>query len=333
MIKRTLYFGNPAYLGMKNAQLEVRLPQVEKNDTLPAPFKESLVSSIPIEDIGMVVIDHSQVTLTQGLISTLLENNAAIITCDNTHHPTGLLLPLDGNIVQNERFRHQLDASEPLKKQLWAQTIIQKIKNQAALLDLIIPLHEGDKGGGGKTLRRIASQVKSGDSNNCEATAAALFWQKIFSTIQLPSLTGEEQSERLNFVRYREGPPPNNYLNYGYAVLRAIMARSIVAAGLLPTLGIHHANRYNAYCLADDLMEPYRPFVDKIVHDLVAEHGINTDIPKEIKTALLKIPVIDVSINDETSPLMIATQRTAVSLVKCFNGEQKKLLYPNLSSS
>ena len=130
MIKRTLYFGNPAYLGMKNAQLEVRLPQVEKNDTLPAPFKESLVSSIPIEDIGMVVIDHSQVTLTQGLISTLLENNAAIITCDNTHHPTGLLLPLDGNIVQNERFRHQLDASEPLKKQLWAQTIIQKIKGE-----------------------------------------------------------------------------------------------------------------------------------------------------------------------------------------------------------
>jgi len=333
MIKRTLYFGNPAYLSLKNSQLMVRLPEVEKNQQLDVAFKQQAHATIPVEDIGIVLLDHQQITITHGLLDALMENNVAVITCNNTRHPAELLLPLQGHTLQHERYSDQLSASEPLRKQLWQQTIIQKIKNQAALLDLIIPLHEGDKGGGGKTLRRIASQVKSGDSNNCEATAAALFWQKIFSTIQLPSLTGEEQSERLNFVRYREGPPPNNYLNYGYAVLRAIMARSIVAAGLLPTLGIHHANRYNAYCLADDLMEPYRPFVDKIVHDLVAEHGINTDIPKEIKTALLKIPVIDVSINDETSPLMIATQRTAVSLVKCFNGEQKKLLYPNLSSS
>jgi CRISPR-associated protein Cas1 len=223
--------------------------------------------------------------------------------------PQSLLLPIEGNSIQQERYDAQLSASEPLKKQLWQQTVSQKIKNQAAALeskslaaDYLIPLHRN---------------VKSGDTDNCEATAAVYYWQTIFRHVN-------------GFVRHREGPPPNNYLNYGYAILRATMARSIVAAGLLPTLGIFHKNRYNAYCLADDLMEPYRPYVDQIVHQMVEEMGITDEMTKEHKAILLKIPAIDVTIDGEKSPLMLATQRTAVSIVKCFNGEQRKILYPEL---
>lgn len=309
MIKRTLYFGNPAYLNLSNGQLIVRLPEVEKNDSLPEFFKKEATAKIPVEDIGIIVLDNKQVTITHGLLEALLANNAAVVSCDSTHHPTGLLLTLCSNTLQNERFRAQLDASEPLKKQLWQQTIFQKIKNQYSLLESI--------GINASYLVPLYKNVKSGDSDNCEATAAVFFWQKIFGHIN-------------GFVRYREGPPPNNYLNYGYAILRATLARSIVGAGLLPTLGIHHANKYNAYCLADDLMEPYRPYVDRVVYAIVKEKGISPEIPKEIKAELLKIPAMDVVLDGEKSPLMNATQRTAVSLVKCFEGEQRKLLYPEL---
>ena len=256
-----------------------------------------------------MVIDNPQITLTSGLLQALQENNVAVIICDYRHMPQSLLLPIEGNSIQQERYEAQLSASEPLKKQLWQQTVSQKIKNQAAALesktlpaDYLIPLHRN---------------VKSGDTDNCEATAAVYYWQTIFKHVN-------------GFVRHREGPPPNNYLNYGYAILRATMARSIVAAGLLPTLGIFHKNRYNAYCLADDLMEPYRPYVDQIVHQMVDEMGTTDEMTKEHKAILLKIPAIDVTIDGEKSPLMIATQRTAVSVVKCFNGEQRKILYPEL---
>jgi CRISPR-associated protein Cas1 len=192
---------------------------------------------------------------------------------------------------------------------LWQQTVIQKIKNQGAALDSLQLKSD--------YLIPLCKNVKSGDTDNCEATAAVYYWQTIFRHVN-------------GFVRHREGPPPNNFLNYGYAILRATMARSIVAAGLLPTLGIFHKNRYNAYCLADDLMEPYRPYVDQIVHQMINEFGPTEDMQKEHKVILLKIPTIDVVIDGEKSPLMLATHRTAVSLVKCFNGEQRKILYPEL---
>jgi len=310
MIKRTLYFGNSAYLSLKDSQLVLRYPELENNNTLPETFKKPL--TVPVEDIGIVVLDNKQITITQALIEALLDNNVALITCNTTHHPIGLLLPLSGNTIQTERFRAQLDATEPLKKQLWAQTVEQKIKNQSAHLvyreinnDYLIPLYRN---------------VKSGDSDNTEGTAAAFYWKNVFTNYNLEGIK--------DFKRFREGASPNNYLNYGYSLLRAIMARSIVGAGLLPTLGIHHRNRYNAYCLADDLMEPYRPMVDNVVCELLNAHPLNEDIPKEIKVELLKIAGMDVMMDGEKSPLMNATQRTAVSLVKCFNGEQRKLLYP-----
>jgi CRISPR-associated protein Cas1 len=301
-------------LSIKNAQLIIRLPE---GDTFVSSsevenqieFKRDALATIPVEDIGIVVIDNPQITLTSGLLQALQENNVAVIICDSRHMPQSLLLPLEGNSIQQERYDNQLAATEPLKKQLWQQTVIQKIKNQGASLDALnlksdylIPLHRN---------------VKSGDTDNCEATAAVYYWQTIFKHVD-------------GFVRHREGPAPNAFLNYGYAILRGTMARSIVAAGLLPTLGIFHKNRYNAFCLADDLMEPYRPYVDLIVHAMVEEFGITNELTKAHKTILLKIPSIDVMIDGEKSPLMLATQRTAVSLVKCYEGVQRKLLYPEL---
>ena len=168
----------------------------------------------------------------------LLENNSAVITCDSKSMPVGLMLPLYGNTTQNERFRQQLDASVPLKKQLWQQTIKSKIDNQASVL-------EKCTAGEVKCMRIWANDVKSGDPDNLEARAAAYYWKGLFANVK-------------GFTREREGISPNNLLNYGYAILRAIVARGLVTSGLLPTLGIHHHNRYNAYCLADDIMEPYR---------------------------------------------------------------------------
>lgn len=301
MIKRTLYFGNPAYLKLKDKQLSIE-------STLDGELKTALV---PVEDIGIVIIDNSQITLTSGLLQSLQENNAAVITCDYRHMPQSLLLPIEGNSIQQERYENQLAASEPLKKQLWQQTIVQKIKNQAAILSEVGLNHD--------YLVPLQKNVKSGDSDNCEATAAAYYWQTIFKHVE-------------GFRRLTEPDsiPPNNLLNYGYAILRGTMARSVVCAGLLPTLGIFHRNRYNAYCLADDLMEPYRPYVDKIVYDMVAEFGTIYDMQKEHKAVLLKIPAMDVCMDGEKSPLMLATQRTAVSLVKCFEGTQRKLVYPEV---
>ena len=310
MIKRTLYFGNPAYLSAKLAQLEIRLPQIENNETLSDYFKESVVKRIPIEDIGVVVLDHKQITITQGAMSALLDNNVAVISCDEHRMPSGLMLPLDGNTTQSERFREQIEASLPLKKQLWQQTIQAKILNQSTVLYRQRGLECGN-------MEAWAKQVKSGDSDNLEGRAAAFYWQNLFGHIK-------------GFHRDREGIPPNNLLNYGYAILRAVVARSLVGSGLLPTLGIHHHNRYNAYCLADDIMEPYRPYVDKLVAEIVDSGADITNLTKEIKGQLLSIPVLDVVINGRRSPLMIGVGMTTASLYKCYSGEIRKIAYPSM---
>jgi CRISPR-associated protein Cas1 len=302
MIKRTLYFGNPAYLSLCNSQLRVQFPDVPGEEQRPDV-------SISIEDLGMIVLDDQRITITHGAIQALQENNTAILTCDSRHMPQSLVLPLEGHSTQQERYDDQLKASEPMKKNLWAQTVSAKIRNQARVLEELNLDHEA--------LFPLYKNVKSGDSGNHEASAARHYWQELFSHIE-------------GFNRYREGPPPNNWLNYGYAILRATMARSIVGAGLLPTLGIFHRNRYNAFCLADDLMEAYRPMVDRIVYEMTQEHETSFDLNKDQKAILLRIPALDVLMDGEKSPLMIATQRTAVSLVKCYSGEQRKLSLPEI---
>lgn len=298
MIKRTLYFGNPAYLKTLHEQLVIELP--ESGET----------KSVPIEDIGLLMLDHQQITITQVTLNKLISNNVALVTCDHTHHPIGMFLSLDGNTLQSQKFKAQIEASVPLKKQLWQQTIIAKIENQSALLNA----EKIDN----KLLINLAANVKSGDSEGSEAKAAAYYWKHLFPDF-------------LAFRRERYGLPPNNLLNYGYAIIRAAVARALVVSGLLPTLGIFHRNQYNAYCLADDIMEPYRPFVDKMVCHIIRGNGKYLDMTPAMKKDLLSIPALDVIIDGQKSPLMNAIQRTTASLVKCYEGTSRKILYPELT--
>lgn len=338
MIKRTLYFGNPAYLSKKEDQLIVKYPEeklsaegaeirkterkdheqeqddgnidiikIDKNDKYKSRTNQNI---IPIEDIGIMILDHQQITVTQGLIASLLENNSALITCDKSHLPTGLFLPLTANQVQSERFQAQIEASQPLKKQLWQQTISAKIMNQALLLK--------QRGIAYKNMEIWSAKVKSGDAENLEGRAAAYYWKNLFP-------------QELEFTRDRYGLPPNNLLNYGYAILRAIIARGLVSSGLLPTLGIHHHNKYNAYCLADDIMEPFRPYVDKIVCEIIENGEDFEELNTSIKKQFLELPVTEIIIEGERSPLMVGVQRTTTSLVKCYQGEQRKICYPVFS--
>ena len=293
MIKRVLCFENPARLSLKLAQMAVELQDVTR--------------TLPIEDIGVVILDHKQITITHALIEALLANNVAIVTSNDKHLPVGLMLPLDGNTLQSERFRAQIDASEPLKKQMWQQTVVAKILGQAHVLSTQLIEHSN--------MLKWAKDVRSGDSENMEARAAAFYWRNMF--------------EKDVFIRDPQGLPPNNLLNYGYSIVRAMMARALVGAGLLPTLGIHHHSRYDAYCLADDIMEPYRPFVDLKVMEMWKKGSITSDISSEQKRQLLGVTTMDVNISGHRSPMMLAVQTTAQSVQKCFSGEARKIIYPD----
>lgn len=308
MIKRSLYFGNPAYLSLKLGQLVIRKPEVKGDmpDFDDAGAFGEVVKTIPVEDIGLVVLDCSQITVTEGLLESLLENNCAVVTCDKSHLPVGLLLPLYGNKVQTERYAEQIAASLPLKKQLWQQTVQCKIRNQAAMLKYVTGVEA-------RNMLIWADSVKSGDADNLEGRAAAFYWKTLF--VDNPRFTrGDEDIV-------------NVMLNYGYAIVRAIVARALVGAGLIPTLGIHHHNRYDAYCLADDIMEPYRPYVDKLVVEII-EEGVPEEFDVDVKRRLLELPVREVIIDDVRRPLMLAVSQTANSLRKCFSGELRKLVYP-----
>jgi CRISP-associated protein Cas1 len=300
MIKQTLYFGSQAKLSILHAQLYIE--QTKTSD------KTTIIKTLPLTDIGFVVLDHPQISLTYSVIAKLMEHNAIILTCDERHMPTAMTIPLEANTLQSERYRAQIEAPLPLKKQLWQQTIVSKLKNQAAVL--------------GKThksygrIARLVEQVRSGDPENLEAQGAAIYWPTLFS--------GRE-----GFIRDRDGSSPNQLLNYGYAILRSIVARNLVVSGLLPTLGVHHRNKYNAFCLADDIMEPYRPFVDDLVSGMVFERDIeDSHISKDQKVQLLGIPVLDVHIDGCKRPLMLAVSQTTTSLMKCYMGDRKTILYP-----
>jgi CRISPR-associated protein Cas1 len=302
MIKRTLCIESPCHLHCTNAQLVVSYGHVKGMENIPD-------KTVPIEDIGILVLEHRQISITHYLLDQLVANNTAVVICNEQHHPSGLFLPLEGHTLQSERFRFQLEATEPLKKQLWQQTIKAKIHNQALVLEKWQVPHQ--------LLANLKQAVKSGDADNHEAQASAHYWKHIFPNAW-------------HFFRHREGPPPNNLLNYGYAIIRATMARALTGAGLLPALGIFHRNRYNAYCLADDIMEPYRPFVDHLVRGVIDKTSDIQVMNRDIRNQLLKLPTVDVLIEDETSPLFVATQKTAASLAKCFAGSQRKIAYPVL---
>jgi CRISPR-associated protein Cas1 len=298
MIKRTLYFENPCYLKKKNKQLVIEYPDNEKE-----------MRTIPVEDIGMLVLDCQQITLSHGLIVELMDNNAAVLSCNTKHMPYGLMLPMASHHAFTEKLYAQLESSVPLRKNMWQQTVIAKILNQAALLE--------QQGIDTTNMKYWAGKVKSGDPDNYEARAAAYYWDNLFQIYD-------------GFRRHRFGDAPNNLLNYGYAILRAIVARALTGSGLFTALGIHHKNKYNPYCLADDIMEPYRPYTDKLVLELLEDNDEIDELTTPLKTHLLSIATVDILIENQTSPLMVGVQRTGASVRKCFEGETRKLIYPEM---
>jgi len=292
MIKKTLLFSNKCAITTANEQLVIK--SVNKNTT------------IPIEDIGYLVINHNEIFISIPALNKLINNNCACIICNDKHLPNGMFLNLNSHHIQQEIFKFQISASTPLKKQLWQQTIIEKINNQGFLLNKIT--------GAENKFEYLASKVLSGDTSNMEAVAAKFYWKYFFD---------------INFKRERFGNYPNNILNYGYAILRAATARALSGSGLLNTLGIHHKSKYNAFALADDIMEPFRPIVDETVHYIMQNYD-EQELTTEIKTEILTILTRTVYFENEKSPLMVALQKTASSLQQCYSGKRKKIKYPKL---
>lgn len=292
MLKKSVLLENKASISTKNLQLVIK--------------SEIRESTIPIEDIGYIVIDHPEIYLSIPAMNLMIENNTAVIICNKNHLPNGLLLNLNSHHIQQEIFKNQINASAPLKKQLWQQTIVEKITNQGILLQKITSKNNN--------FDFLASKVLSGDSSNMEGVAASFYWKVFF-----------EQK----FKRERFGEYPNNFLNYGYAILRAATARALSGSGLLNTLGIHHKSKYNAYALADDIMEPFRPIIDEKVAKIIQNYD-EQELNTQIKSELLQVLTRTVYFKDEKSPLMVALQKTTSSLQQCYTGERKKINYPKL---
>ena len=292
MLKRTLLFTSPVYLSLKNEQLVVCFKDTPDDKR-----------TIPIEDIGFVLIDNPMVSITMPLINALADNNVALIFCDEKSMPNAMLQNLDTHSLQCEILNKQIAIGEVLKKNLWKQTIEAKIKNQSKLLMKL--------GKDGNVLKPYYSNVKSGDADNREGAAARIYWMRLFGN---------------DFVRDRNFPGINSLLNYGYTILRAATTRALMGSGLLPAIGIFHHNRSNAFPLADDIMEPYRPYVDEIVYDMFND-GI-TELNQKSKSSLLHVLFCDTHFSKVTRPLSIALTITAASLVKCYSKEMNKISYP-----
>ncbi len=294
MLKQTLVFANPFRLSLKNAQLVIASKEMPEE-----------TRTIPIEDVGMVILENQMISISLPLLNELVDAGVAVVLCDRKGMPHAMLQNMDGNNLQGEFLRNQIEVGEVLRKQLWKQIVEAKIKNQSALLE--------KQHGKGVLLKPFYMNVKSGDSDNREGIAARLYWEAMFGN---------------DFIRDRDGGGVNTLLNYGYTVLRAATARALVSAGLTPSLGIFHHNRSNAFPLADDLMEPYRPFVDEIVYHLCEEGKL--ELTKETKAELFGILTCDTYFPKVTRPLQIGLSITMASLAKCYAGKQKNLSLPSL---
>jgi CRISPR-associated protein Cas1 len=300
MLKRTVTVMNPHHISARMEQL------------IFSAKDEGGEKQVPVEDLGYLILDLPHTTITQAAFQLLSKHNVGVVFSDEKHMPTAMLFHLDTHHIQTERFRKQIEASEPLKKQLWAQTVRAKILNQAAVLERYGANEY-------KLLKNIATDVLSGDTSNREGQAARIYWSALF---------GED------FNRERFGQWPNAALNYGYAIIRACVARALAGSGLLPTLGIFHSNKYNSFVLADDIMEPYRPYVDAIVRFTIYpsdEDGkVAQELTKEHKQIFFEMLTQDVVMEEQVRPLMNAVMATTASLAKCFEGNGKKVLYPEM---
>lgn len=314
MIKRTIEISQrPVHLTVKDQQL---LIQDREGD-------RAILSSAPCEDIGILLVEHCGTTYTHAALTALLSHDAAVVFCGRDHLPAGLLLPIGEHTQVVWRLQSQLAASKPLKKRLWRQIVQAKIRAQAAnLLDGSLVRSR---------LLGMARRVRSGDPDNLEAQAARAYWAAWRDTLSITDDDGTKScgtgvSPVASFRRDPDGPAPNNLLNYGYAVMRAAVARAIVSAGLLPTLGIKHVSRSNAFCLADDLVEPLRPMVDARVRELVRAGETELDPPT--KRGLLELLTTEVTTGDQSGPLMVALHAMIASFVRCLEGEGERLEIP-----
>lgn len=294
MADYVLDFGqSPAYLHVRDQQLIIEP-------------KGGAPQTVPLAEIAVLILAHPQVTCTQAVFAGLLAAGGVVVACNEQRMPAGLLLPTAGHFAQAERFVAQAGAAAPRKKRLWQQIVKAKLRAQG---DLLADLRGDDAG-----LRNLSREVRSGDPTNVEAQGARRYWPRLFDD---PA-----------FRRRRDLSDANRFLNYGYAVLRAVVARAICAAGLHPSLGVHHHNRYNAYCLADDLMEPYRPLVDDAVVDLTGCVGADAPLEPSTKRALLEAITGCYRVDGEVRSVFDICARTAQSLARVFLGESASVWYP-----
>lgn len=294
MIKHTLVISQKAFVFHKDRQLHIKLEEKE--------------STVPIEDVGILMLESHQCVITQSALSALMANNTVVIGCDSFHQPNGITIPLAGNVLHTAVLKDQLTSSIPLRKQLWEQTVKAKMRNQAVVLMMLVV--------NANPLERLSRHLRSGDPENYEGRAAAYYWKNFFPADYC-------------FLRSREGDAPNNLLNYGYAILRAAMARAVVSSGLHPAIGLHHKNQYNPFCLVDDLMEPYRPCLDIVVRRICMEEGREVELSGENKKRLLGLLSTDVQMENERKPLELALTSTTSSLVHCYAKETRSLAYPS----
>ena len=292
MLKRTLVFSSPMILSLKNQQMVIA-------------YKDSPEEkrTVPIEDIGVVLLENQESNITLPLLNALVEGEVQVVICNGKGMPSAMIQGMNNNNLQGETLRNQIACGEVLKKQLWRQVVEAKIKNQASLLNSI--------GEEGNVLKPFYMNVRSGDADNREGIAARIYFQHLFGD---------------GFVRNRDEPGINALLNYGYAILRAATCRAIVSSGLLPAIGIHHHNRSNAYPLADDLMEPFRPFVDGVVYDLAMRGEM--ELSKDVKGELISVLYADTMYEKTKRPLSVGLSMTTASMVKCLSKELSIISMP-----
>ena len=295
MIRKTIEFSTPGTrLSVANCQLVVERPDRPK-------------TTLPIEDLGVVIVDDIRATYTQSVFLSLLEAGATVLVTGRDHLPAGMMLPLDAHHVQTERHRAQVETSAPVRKRAWQAIVRAKIVQQATVLSHFTGSHGG--------LAPMARRVRSGDPDNLEAQAAQRYWPRLFGK---------------TFRRDREAEGVNALLNYGYAVVRAAVARGVVAAGLIPSLGVHHRHRGNPFCLADDLLEPYRPYVDWRVRQMVGEDGESAPdlAERETRAELLSLLNETVLVGGRREPLLLALHTSAASLCRALTGRDRTLALP-----
>lgn len=292
MLKRTLVFSNAMDLSLKLNQIVIAYRELPSETV-----------TVPIEDVGVVVLENQMTKITLPLLNALADANVSVVFCNNKGMPNSMLFNMESNNTQGETLRLQIAAGEVMKKQMWKQIVEAKIRNQSLLLDKV---H-----GNGGVLKPYYTNVKSGDTDNREGIAARLYWQRLFGD---------------DFIRDRTLPGINALLNYGYTILRAATARSLVGSGLLPAIGIFHHNRSNAFPLADDMMEPYRPYVDEVVYGLMLQDKL--EINKETKAELINVLYADTYFTKVMRPLQVGLTRTSASLAKCYAKETMSLCLP-----